>query len=190
MAEDNAQPALLIVEEDGAQVTRTFAELARRSNQTANFLRALGVKRGDRILVMLGNQPELWEFFLAGMKLGAVLVPSTPLLTAEDLRDRLERGSVRHVIAAEGQTGKFDSLTGDYTRVVTSGAGERMAPISPERCRALRLIHSGRKDLGGRCLPPLLHLGNNGQTKTGPALASELSRRAPFNHVLDRCASG
>jgi acetyl-CoA synthetase len=121
MAADNTGLALLIVEEDGAQITRSFAELVRRSNQTANFLRAEGVRRGDHILVMLGNQTELWEVLLAAMKVGAVLIPSTPLLTAEDLRDRLERGYVRHVIAAAGLTGKFDSLPGSWTRI---SAGE------------------------------------------------------------------
>ena len=108
MAADNTNLALFIAEEDGTQTARTFAELARRSNQVANFLRALDVRRGDRILVMLGNQAPLWEVMLAAMKLGAVVIPAAPLLTAEDLRDRLERGSVRHVIAAAGQAPKFD----------------------------------------------------------------------------------
>lgn len=121
MAADNSAPALLIVEEDGAQTTRTFAELARRSNRAANFLRALGVRRGDRILLMLGNQATLWEVLLAAMKLGAVVIPTAPLLSPEDLRDRLERGAVRHVIAAAAQAAKFDSLPGAYTRIATGG---------------------------------------------------------------------
>ena len=122
MAAGNARQALLIIEEDGAQTTRTFAEMACRSNRMANFLRALGVKRGDPILVMLGNSTALWEVLLAGMKLGAVLIPATPLLATPDLRDRLERGNVRHVIAAAGQTAKFDSLTGSYTRIAAGAA--------------------------------------------------------------------
>jgi acetyl-CoA synthetase len=122
MAAENGKPALLLVEEDGAQTTRTFAELARRSNQTANFLRALGVRRRDPILVMLGNQAALWEVLLAAMKLGSVLIPATPLLATDDLRDRLERGNVRHVIAADAQAGKFASLAGAYTRI-SVGAG-------------------------------------------------------------------
>ena len=51
-----------------------------------------GVARGDRIILMLGNQVELWETLLAAMKLGAVVIPATTLLTAADLRDRLDRG--------------------------------------------------------------------------------------------------
>jgi acetyl-CoA synthetase len=121
MAANNSERALFIVEEDGAQTTRTFAELARRSNQTANFLRAVGVQRGDHILVMLGNQASLWELLLAAMKLGAVVIPTTPLLTTADLRDRLDRGAVRHVVAAAGQAPKFDSLPGSYSRITAGG---------------------------------------------------------------------
>jgi acetyl-CoA synthetase len=121
MAAGNEKLALFIVEEGGTQTTCTFAEVARRSNQTANFLRALGVRRGEHILVMLGNQTALWELLLAAMKLGAVVIPAAPLLTTEDLRDRLARGNVQHVIAAAGQAPKFDSLTGSYTRISAGG---------------------------------------------------------------------
>ena len=121
MAAGNARRALLIAEEDGTQTSLTFAELAGRSNRTANFLRALGVRRGDPILVMLGNQVELWEVLLAAMKLGSVLLPAAPLLASEDLRDRLERGNVRHVIADARQAAKFESLAGAYTRISAGG---------------------------------------------------------------------
>ena len=63
-----------------ANAERSFAELSARSNQVANWLREQGVGRGDRMIVMLGNQVELWELTLAAMKLGAVIIPATPLL--------------------------------------------------------------------------------------------------------------
>jgi acetyl-CoA synthetase len=117
MARGNDAPALHIVGEDGSEVKRSFAQMAERSSQVANHLRGLGVKRGERILLMLGNELPLWEVMLAAMKLGAVLIPATALLTADDLRDRLERGQVRHVVAASAQTSKFDGLAGDFTRI-------------------------------------------------------------------------
>ncbi|HTJ69430.1 MAG TPA: AMP-binding protein [Actinospica sp.] len=117
IAEGNEAPALRIIEPDGTELTRSFAQLSRRSNQVANWLRGHGVLRGDRILVIMGNRVELWETILAAMKLGAVLVPATPLLTVEDLSDRIERGQVRHVIAASGGEGKFAGIEGDYTRI-------------------------------------------------------------------------
>ncbi len=117
MARGNTASALHIVGEDGSETRRSFEEMSRRSSQVANFLRALGVRRGDRILLMLGNELPLWEVMLASIKLGAVLIPATSLLTTEDLRDRLDRGKVRHVVTASAQAAKFETLPGDYSRV-------------------------------------------------------------------------
>jgi len=91
MARDNAQPALWLVDDDIGETKLSFAALSERSNQIANALCGLGVRRGDRILVMLGNVVPLWECMLAAMKLGAVIVPATTLLNRNDLADRFAR---------------------------------------------------------------------------------------------------
>lgn len=117
MARDNEATALWIVGDDGSEQKLSFAQLSARSNQVANFLRGQGVKRGDRILMVLGNEPALWETMLAAIKLGAVLIPATALLTPEDLKDRIERGEVRHVVAASVQAPKFVGLAEHCTRV-------------------------------------------------------------------------
>ncbi|MBE1532060.1 AMP-binding protein [Actinomadura algeriensis] len=117
IAEGNDAPALWIVEEDGTEAKFSFADLSRRSNQVANLLREHGVRRGDRIVLMLGNQVELWETVLATMKLGAVLIPCTPLLGPADLQDRLTRGAAGHVVTGAEHAGKFAGLKGDFTRI-------------------------------------------------------------------------
>jgi acetyl-CoA synthetase len=111
------RPALWIVEPDGSETRRTFAELSARSNQVANWLREQGVARADRVIVMLGNQVELWETILAAMKLGAVIIPATPLLGPADLVDRVERGDARHVIVPSAHASKFEQVPGAYTRI-------------------------------------------------------------------------
>ena len=115
------QIALWIVDESGAEETRTFAELKEASNRVANFLRAQGVGRGDRILLMLGNQVPLWETMLAAMKLGAVVIPATTLLTGDDLKDRLERGRVKAVVAEAGVADRFEGLLDRELRVSVGG---------------------------------------------------------------------
>src|SRR5260370_12888409 len=95
IARDNAQPALWLVDEDGGETKLSFAALSERSNQIANALREIGVRRGDRILLMLGNVAPLCECMLAAMKLGAVIVPSTTLLTRNDLSDPFARRQIR-----------------------------------------------------------------------------------------------
>ncbi len=106
MAQGNSRTALWIVEESGLEVRLSFAELSERSNRLANYLRAAGVHRGDRILVMLGNEAALWETLLAAFKLGAVVIPTTGLLGPADLEDRLNRGHVSHVIAGAAHADK------------------------------------------------------------------------------------
>ena len=122
LARGNDSTALHIVEEDGRETRRSFAELSARSDQVANWLRAQGVKRGDRVLLMLGNELALWELMLACIKLGAVMIPATMLLTPEDLRDRLERGGVKHVAVASEQAAKSADLPGRYTRITVGAA--------------------------------------------------------------------
>ncbi|WP_069812476.1 AMP-binding protein [Streptomyces sp. TP-A0874] len=120
-AESGRATALHIVEEDGRETRVSFSEMTARSNRVANWLRAQGVRPGDRIVVMLGNQVELWETALAAMKLRAVVIPATPLLGPSDLADRVGRGRARHVLARTGDTAKFDGVPGDYTRIAVGG---------------------------------------------------------------------
>ncbi|MFE5947150.1 AMP-binding protein [Streptomyces sp. NPDC056480] len=123
IAEGNARTALHLVEEDGSETKVSFAEMSARSNRVANWLRAQGVRAGDRIIVMLGNQVELWETVLAAMKLRAVVIPATPLLGPADLRDRVDRGRARHVVVRAEDTAKFDDVPGEYTRIAVGGDG-------------------------------------------------------------------
>ncbi|GAA2648788.1 AMP-binding protein [Streptomyces vastus] len=121
IAHGNDRTALHIVEEDGERVELSFAAMSERSARAANWLRDQGVRPEDRVLVMLGNQAELWETALAAMKLRAVVIPATPLLGPADLRDRVERGRVRHVIVRAEDTAKFDDVPGRYTRITVGG---------------------------------------------------------------------
>ncbi|MER5513727.1 AMP-binding protein [Streptomyces sp. NPDC002763] len=124
IAEGNDRTALHIVEEDGTETKLSFAELSERSDRVANHLRARGVEPEDRILVMLGNQAELWETALAAMKLRAVVIPATPLLGPADLRDRVDRGRVKHVITRAEDAAKFAEVPGVYTRIAVGGPAE------------------------------------------------------------------
>jgi acetyl-CoA synthetase len=120
-AEHPGRDALRVVTE--ATDTRlTYGQLAERSGRLANWLRGLGVRRGDRLLLMLGNVPELWESILAAMKLGAVIIPASTLLGPADVTDRVARGEVRHVITESAHAGKFGDVPAGVTRVAVTAA--------------------------------------------------------------------
>src|SRR5579863_7683026 len=120
-AEHPDRTGLRIVGDDGSDVSLSFGSLSARSAQIANWLRGLGARRGDRVLLMLGNVAPLWEVILAAMKLGAVIIPASTLLQPDDLADRIVRGQVRHVVADAVSAAKFAGVAGDWTRIVVDG---------------------------------------------------------------------
>ena len=121
-ARDNARPALRLVRDGAPETTLSFAALSSRSSQVANRLRALGARRGDRLLLMLPNVVPLWETLLGAMKLGLVVVPATPQLGRADLADRFGRGSIRHVVTDGEGAGKLGELAGRCTRIAIGPA--------------------------------------------------------------------
>ena len=125
IAAGNRRTALWIVDEEdedvSGEVRLSFSDLSAASSRTANYFRRIGVQRGDRLLLMLGNEAALWEAMLAACKLGAVVIPAASLLGSADLRDRLDRGKVRHVIAGAAQTENFERIGGGFTRICVGG---------------------------------------------------------------------
>ena len=121
VGERREQTALWVAYEDGTETKFSFRELSNRSSQIANYYRELGVRRGDSFMVMLGNVPALWETVLALIKLGGVILPATPLLSGEDLADRIERGRVRHIVCTADCIPKFGDLGKSCTRIAVGG---------------------------------------------------------------------
>ncbi len=119
IARDNDAPALHILEESGAEARLSYRELSRRSSQVAAFLTGLGAARGDRVLLMLGNEVPLWETMLAAIKAGVVVIPATPLLSGADLADRMARGKVRWVVTNATGCARIAELPPE----ATAGAG-------------------------------------------------------------------
>lgn len=130
MARGNNRIALRIVDDSGADVARSFEALRVASDRAANYLRALGIRRGDRVLVMLPNRVELWEIMLAAIKLGAVLSPATMLLSEADLKDRIERGQMRAVIVDVSTLGRFAGLADACVRISVGGVVEGWSDYS------------------------------------------------------------
>jgi acetyl-CoA synthetase len=138
VARDPWRTALRVVDESGADVTLTYAELSRRSQQVANLLARHGVGPGGRVLLMLGNVVPLWETMLATIRLGAVMIPATTLLQRDDLADRLERGHVKAIVAGAELASRFETLAGAPVRIAVgpssamgAGPGRTSADAPP-----------------------------------------------------------
>ena len=176
--EDGDAPALWIVNDGAGEQKISYARMAARSNQVANWLRGLGVKRGERMLLMLGNEVALWETMLAAFKLGAVVIPASALLTPADLRDRIERGHVRHVVAGEAHAPKFESVAGDYTRIVVGAAQPGWTAFDASRAGSDAFTPDGPT----QATDPLLLYFTSGTTSK-PKLVLHTHQSYPVGHL-------
>ncbi len=177
-ARSNPALALWIVEEDGAQHKFTFAQMSERSNRVANFLAQAGVRRGDRLLVMLPNDPAIWDVMLASIKLGAVIVPCTTQLTTEDLTDRIERGAIRHAVCASSETHKFSGRAADLTRISVGEPAPGWIRLEEAQQAAASFVPSGPT----RASDPLLLYFTSGTTAK-PKLVLHSHQTYPVGHL-------
>lgn len=168
------RPALRITGAHAA--TLTFAELSRNSNQVANGLRGLGVRRGDRVLLMLGNVAALWETMLAAIKLGAVIVPATTLLTAADLLERVARARVRFVVTAAADAAKVAGL--GVPRITVGGAAEGCTDYAALLQGSAEFVPDGDTQAGD---PMLLYFTSG--TTAKPKLVLHSHASYPVGHL-------
>ena len=172
------RPALWVVDEDGSETKVSYAQMSVRSSQLAAWLRAEGVDRGDRLLLMLGNQVELWETLLACCKLGVVVIPATTLLSTADIRDRVERGHVRHVVARSEDIGRFEGVGGSWTPIAV---GEDVEGWLSYR-RYAEFLGGFEPEVGTRPDEPLLLYFTSGTTAQ-PKLVEHTHTSYPVGHL-------
>jgi acetyl-CoA synthetase/medium-chain acyl-CoA synthetase len=113
-AEKGATPALLHVYEDGKMEMLTFRDVSVRSSQLASFLAQNGTVKGDRVMVMLPNTPDLWLSIVALIKRGAVIVPCATTLTGKDLEYRIAAAEIKGIITDRENLPKFGGLSKKY----------------------------------------------------------------------------
>jgi acetyl-CoA synthetase len=178
VAAGNPRTALRTIGDEGTDHSYSFAEMAERSDRLATWLAASGVAPGDRVMVMLGNQVELWESMLAVMKLDAVIMPATTALGPKDLADRVGRGAVRHVITNADQVDKFAEIPGDFGRIAIGDAPppwRRYRLADTVAASSLRGTQTGADD-------PMLIYFTSGTTSR-PKLVEHTHRSYPVGHL-------
>jgi Acyl-coenzyme A synthetases/AMP-(fatty) acid ligases len=179
MAEDNDNPALWIVDENEKEEKISFAQMAARSNQVANYFRRLGVNRGERIFVMIGNDKALWETYLAAMKLGAIIVPASPLLTGSEIEERLNQAQAKMVVADKASAEHIQAIAPQIQKVVVGEYLVNWHSFDEEsRMESADFIPEGRT----RATDPLLLYFTSG-TGAKPKLVEHTHLSYPVGHL-------
>ena len=90
--------AMLHIAEDGTERRFTFQDIKKESNRTANYFKSLGIKKGDRVMLVLKRHYQYWFAMMALHKLGAVAIPATNQLLEKDFAYRFTAGNVKAVL--------------------------------------------------------------------------------------------
>lgn len=179
IAEGNHDPALWIVDDPAsAGIKWSFAQMSERSARMANFLRGMGIGRGDRLLLMLPNRVELWDVMLAAMKLGALVLPATTQLSAADVRERVQIGRARFVVVDSLETAKFDPLDVPLTRFSVGAPRDGWIDLAAAYDAPPQFVPDGAT----RASDPLLLYFTSGTTSK-PKLVEHTHQSYPVGHL-------
>ncbi len=107
---DRNKLAMIWVNQEGEEKKFTFWDLMRLSNQIVNMLIKYGVNKGDRVMIMLPRVPEWWTATIALIKRGAVYVPAPTMLTAKDLKYRINLADIKMIITSEEYADKIEEV--------------------------------------------------------------------------------
>ena len=174
--------ALLHVSKDKKERRFTFDDISRESNRTANYFRSLGIKKGDRVLLVLKRHYQFWFCMMALNKLGAIAIPATNQLVEHDFEYRFNAAGVSAVVAtADGDVTHQIELALEKsptvkTKITVNGSREGWHDFDAE----LPMFRSKleRVDVGGD--DPLLMYFTSGTTGY-PKIAVH-SHKYPLGH--------
>ncbi|MEG1775553.1 MAG: AMP-binding protein [Clostridia bacterium] len=101
--------AVLWTDETGASIRYTFGELKQESDRAANLFASLGVRKGDKVMLILRRHLQFWPIIMALHKLGAIAVPATHLLTEKDVLYRVTAASIKLMVISHKDEGVLHS---------------------------------------------------------------------------------
>lgn len=95
--------ALLWTSERGEEVSTTFREFKEQTDRTAAYFMQLGIKHGDKVMLILKRHYQWWLSMMALCKVGAIAIPATHMLTVHDIVYRNQSASVKYIICANDE---------------------------------------------------------------------------------------
>ena len=170
---------MIWTDQQGGERKYTFWDLMSLSNAAANILLNYGIHKGDRVMLMLHRVPEWWILTIALTKLGAVVSPSPTMLTAKDIRYRVDLAQFKMVITDMENAPKVDEVYSEcaslMSRLVVDGERDGWISLPQEMTYPAPVSHKIVKHpgdgphAGDRPDDHLLHLGHDRRAEDGAA---------------------
>ena len=170
-AEDPSLQMMLWAGDDSPEKRLSYADFRDRSNQVANALNSLGLRKSDHVMIVMSRVPEWWESMIGMIKAGIVAVPGTTQLTEKDIRHRLEASHIKCVITDSDNASKFDGaikgLSGIDSLILVDGNREGWLNYESIVSKAAKTIDAKDKVITHKDDPMLLYFtsGTTGNPK-------------------------
>ncbi|MDR0315989.1 MAG: AMP-binding protein [Treponema sp.] len=186
---DPEKPAMLWTNDTGEMRSFSFTDVKRLSDQAANALLGLGINKGDVVMLILKQRPEVWTLMCALMKIGAVCIPGTYQLTVKDLEYRCNIAEVKLLItlddpdlletiaAVRPSCSKLESVA-----IVSSGSGAALPPGCIDICEKIAKASQDFKKIPGATYDPMLIYFSSGTTGMPKMVLHNHS--LPLGHIV------
>ncbi|MBI5638874.1 MAG: acyl--CoA ligase [Nitrospirae bacterium] len=159
----------------------TFNELKLLSSKAAGAFRKTGIKKGDKVLVMLPNIPAWWEVMLGLMRLNAIPIPATTLLTAKDIEYRLSATDIQGIITIDEEAQKIEEAVNDAAaHPLLLSVGSRRGWTDYEKEREMADSFDGERISSAE--PALIYFTSG--TTGLPKMVLHTQASYPFAHLL------
>ncbi|MBN9655722.1 acyl--CoA ligase [Halobacillus sp. GSS1] len=151
-AKEIGRKALLWLNEQGDQKEITYEELMKNANKIGNAFLEQGLKQGDKVLVMIPRLIEAYQVYIAALKVGLVVIPSSEMLRTKDLQYRISHGEVRGVVSYHPYTDQFHGVH-EFDELITfsvGGAKEKwydLDSLMDDNSEELLLADTSRDDM-------------------------------------------
>ena len=178
--------AMLHISQDGTERVFTFKDMMRESARCANYFKSLGIKKGDRVMLVLKRHYQYWFAVLGLHKLGAVVIPATNQLLTKDFAYRFQAANVKAILCtADGEVANaVDEATMQYDglehKILVGGSREGWHDFNEECC--LFSSHFSRAEDTACGNDPMLMFFTSG-TSGYPKLAAH-NYKYPLGHFI------
>ncbi len=129
-AKDSTKNALIIYNEHSDVQFITYAHLLERANQAAHVFTKNGLTKGDVILVMVPRSVEAYIVYIAALKAGLTIIPSSEMLRTKDIEYRIHHADAKAVVAFEPYIEQFDQV-GNLQNIQQFVIGDAHEPWQP-----------------------------------------------------------
>lgn len=169
IAETNPdKQAMIYVDDDLQEKAITFSDLKRNSNRCANYFTSLGIRKGDKVMLILKRHWQFWYTILGLHKIGAIAIPATNQLKVHDIVFRFEKANVSAIVCtADGNTAEqvdsaIESYDGIRVKIIAGGSRTGWKSFNDEY--QLYSTHYKRTKASAKGDDPMVMLFTSGTT--------------------------